>query len=227
MRCPALYFLAFFMTLGVVALFTASAHAQTGATASTPTANGSGQLAPDPLMQAPDEPPPAAADGKLLPQINIEKEKGAEQHGDAEDIMNLVASLPQGVREVIMQEAQNSIWFCEHNDMLLNFYNCNCFSLKVAAERIKKGPDISFAELVQKGDFKECVDMGLIAGYGMNRCQDSLGFSPATTDQLNNICECAGRALAQNFVRQPLPNIIFVNHLFNDIVGGCRQMYGF
>jgi hypothetical protein len=202
-----------------------------------------GALAPDPVMQVPgssahpDGQPPADAGvsgqagadaGKSVstPHIIIQKEKGAKGD-DMEDLLELIASMPEEVQQELMNESNLAKNYCERNVMLSNFYDCSCFSLKIVAARIRKGPDIPFTNLIYEGQYKECVSMPLIAGYAMNRCNDSMTMANLTTGQLTDLCECTGRAMARNFASRPMPESNYVNHLFNDVMGACRNMYGF
>ncbi len=141
--------------------------------------------------------------------------------------MNLIASMPEGVQQSLMADAAFAKDYCTHNSLLLNFYDCSCFSLEIVNERIKKGPDVSLIELIQHGEYKECVDTGLVYGYGQNRCNDALTQMNVTTGQLKDICECSGKMLARNYVNHPMPSIRFINNLFTDVLTACRQHNGF
>jgi hypothetical protein len=233
-------FCAFFSGLiavvAIVALFSGIAMAQ----------NDAHQLAPDTMkvpdsLAHPDNQAPAAAPNqgdqlsdsdakkkeldKLTPNIAIEP----ETHGpnNITDIMNLIASMPQGVQERLMADAAQAKDYCEHNVLLGSFYDCSCFSLEIVNDRIKKGPDGALMDIMENGQYKECVSMPKIAGYGLNRCDRTLTTMSVTTGQLNDICDCAARMLARNYAVKPMPNILYINYLFTNILSVCRAQYGF
>lgn len=216
--------------------------------------NDSHQLAPDTMkvpdsLSHPDNQPPSAAQpaqnnaapdqrdqisdsdakkndlNKLIPNIAIGRDNHTQNN--IADIMNLIASMPEGVQESLMADAAHAKNYCENNTLLMSFYDCSCYSLEIVNERIKKGPDVAFIYLIEAGQYKECIDMGQVAGYGLNRCTQTLTTLNVTSGQLNDICECAGRVLARNYIIKPMPSFVFINYLFTDVLAACRAQYGF
>lgn len=215
---------------------------------------GSGQLAPDPVMAIPsnstqpDSNSPAADSGAgtgadtnagdnntattssnghiiVKPKLNIETDKNPMTDDDA--LLKLIASMPDGVQKTLMDEAQHAREYCEYNAFLHNFYSCSCFSLKVVGQRIANGPDMPFYDIMNKTQLNGCIDDASIAGYGYQKCNDIMNGMPITTEQLDNICSCTGRAMATNFSRNPNPNYVLVNQIFTNVLTYCRGQYGF
>src|ERR1700743_146778 len=58
---------------------------------------------------------------KLVPNIAIERDYNTKN--DFTDIMNLIASMPEGVQRRLMAEAAQAKDYCTHNSLLMNFYD--------------------------------------------------------------------------------------------------------
>jgi len=208
--------------------------------APAPGAQSSGALAPDPRMAAPEKPVDGSAaapnadistttgaEGSHImvkPKLNIESEKDPMTDDDA--MLKLIASMPDEIQKDLMDEAAFSKDYCEHNAFLNGYYDCSCFSFKIIADRIAKGPKVDTFTLINDGRYGQCVDDAKVAGIGYEKCNAIMNYMTITTQQLNNICECTGRLLASTYRKSPDPVVSQVENLFTDILSECRHREG-
>lgn len=140
--------------------------------------------------------------------------------------LDKLEKLPPAIREELLEEAAGNRRHCENNVTLSNFYDCECFSLRILDERIDKGPSASYAAMIMSNNFKECASAPLSAGYGYKFCHEAMSLSRAGDRDKEKICQCTGRDLAKNFISHPAPEMEYIQHLFSDTLKKCREKLG-
>lgn len=138
---------------------------------------------------------------------------------------DILATMPEEVQNELMEDAAEAHNYCERNYLLRNFYDCECWALEFLHDRIRKGPDVPFTNIVIDSKYDNCVSTPKIAGYGYQRCHDIVYLDRITDEGIENVCGCSGRTLASDYKKRPAPHIKYINNLFRETLKDCRREY--
>jgi hypothetical protein len=158
--------------------------------------------------------------------INLEGDNLDKSKSEQQDALRLLAGVPPDMRAEVESEANKMQGYCEDNYMLHNFYDCSCFALGFAKQRILAGPDIDYTQLISKGNYEACVSQPAIAGYTYQRCYSVIYLNKVSNRYIKDVCGCVARNVAREFAKTPRMDMNFVDGIFNDNYGSCNQKFG-
>ena len=141
--------------------------------------------------------------------------------------LKIFDQLDKATQDHLIAESKYAESYCATNSMLSNFYDCSCFSLHMLAERINRGPEVPFVNLIGTAQYQQCAAAPQIAGYGQSRCQTVLAHVGMPPQQLNTLCACTGRALARAFAASGGPDMNIANNQFDASLASCRDQGGY
>jgi len=141
-----------------------------------------------------------------------------------QDVFDLLEQMPPDIQGELLDEGKDAENYCSRNYLLAHFYDCPCLGIQFINERIQKGPDVGFLNLIsQKKTYDHCVFKPSIFGFAYDRCERLLLTTHITDEKLDQICRCTGRSMAENFTRYPSLDIAYVDHLFRDKIKACKK----
>ena len=169
--------------------------------------------------------PAPAAPEDIKGSIVIEGERRLTGEEKAEEIMQAVLEkirqLPPDIQKEIMDEADRAYANCSVDSMMMNFYDCSCYALTIAGERIDKGPEVPYIELISGTKTGHCVSGPLIAGYVNGICTEVMSLQPVNTSIADEACRCTIKGMISAFRQQPVANMAYVQGLIDEKISQC------
>jgi hypothetical protein len=139
-----------------------------------------------------------------------------------EDVMDALNGQP----EEVLDEAERYYNYARHNVMLGNFYDAGKVALKMVEQHQKMGSKpIEFAVLFEKTDIRDCVYRPNIVAYGCQRARAGLDVHSMSEEEVDWVCRATGEKIADRFLRDPKPQIQFVDGLVLPAIEDSRREY--